>query len=112
MATERGEWSLSRRVAFLPLAWIAHMVFYVPAQFTFGLVTYMAGRRHLVERSTVFWASIPVLLYAMRHSRFFVKWSEEAVSTVDRLSAVPCVEARQEQAELSLPPAAQKDARG
>lgn len=78
MVTECGDWKSWQRIGFVFVALFVHALLTVPAAFTFGLLMYMGDRQHLVDRATVFWASIPIVVYAMRRSRLFVKPVKEA----------------------------------
>ena len=73
MATERGEWKTWQRVGFVFLAWIVQAVLAIPVLLTIGMLMGAAGRLNLVDRAVTFFASIPVVIFAMRHSRLFVQ---------------------------------------
>ncbi len=72
MATERGEWRIWQRIGFIPVAWFLHPLLMIPFQFSIGLLLYKLGRFHLIDRSTAFWGSLPIVIFAMRRSRLFV----------------------------------------
>lgn len=71
MATERGQWSAWRRVGFVPLAWIVHALL-APVAFGLGILVYQSGRPDLLDRAITFFASIPIVLWAMWRSHLFV----------------------------------------
>ena len=73
MITDRGPWKPLYRIGFVLLAWITQAALTIPALFTFGLLVHSGGRPDLLERVTVFFASLPLLLIAMRRSKLFVK---------------------------------------
>ena len=70
-ATERGRWRLWKRIALVPGAWLAQAVLQIPAVFAVGLPIAM-WRPDVVERMIGLAASVPVVIFAMRHSRLFV----------------------------------------
>lgn len=72
MATERGQWKVWQRIGFVFLAWIVQAILTIFTLFTFGVLMYWGGRSDLVDRVTVFVASIPVVVFAMRRSKLFV----------------------------------------
>ena len=71
-----------QRIALVPGAWLAQAVLQIPALFAVGLPLAM-GRPDVVERMIGLAASVPVVIFAMRHSRLFVSLVGE-----DRGSAV------------------------
>jgi hypothetical protein len=70
MYAERGDWKLWQRIGFVPLAWAIHAILSIPAGLVVGFLTF-AVRPQLTDRATAFAASIPIVLYAMIHSRLF-----------------------------------------
>ena len=76
MISERGRWKTWQRVLFVPLAWIAQPLLYIPLALPLALMIavldFGGGRKDLVDRSIVFLSSLPVVLFAMRQSRLFV----------------------------------------
>lgn len=71
MVTERGQWSTWKRLGFVPLAWLVHAVL-TPLTLGLGILVYQSGRPELLDRAITFFASIPVVLWAMWRSRLFV----------------------------------------
>ena len=67
MITHRGQWPISWRVGFVPAASILHALISVPM-----VVVVLFVRPELQDRAVSFLSSLPVVLFAMRHSRLFV----------------------------------------
>ena len=70
MATERGQWKSWQRVGFVFLAWIAHALLSIPVLFLVG--SFMRDLS-LLNRAVAFIASIPAIIFGMRHSKLFVR---------------------------------------
>ena len=72
MITERGQWKLWQRRGLVPLSWIVEALLSPFAAFTVGALVYSSGREHLVDRAIAFFASLPIIIFAMRKSKLFV----------------------------------------
>jgi hypothetical protein len=79
-ATDRGGWRVWQRIALVPGAWLAQAELEIPAVFAVGLPIAM-GRPDVVERMIGLAASVPVAIFAMRHSRLFVAPAGEGLGS-------------------------------
>ena len=71
MITERGSWVLWKRIAFVPGAWLIYAYVCVPVAFV-PLAIFAPTYPGVVTESVVLVASLPLVVWAMRHSRLFV----------------------------------------
>jgi hypothetical protein len=71
MLTERGGWGLWRRIAFVAGAWLAFC--YVALPLVFVVLTLCApAYPPLITEVAIYGGSVPLVMWAMRHSRLFV----------------------------------------
>ena len=73
MITERGDWKIWQRIGFVPLAWIVEALLAPLAAITIGVVVLNVGHPQLVNRSVTLFASVPMVIIAMRRSYLFVR---------------------------------------
>lgn len=73
MASERGQWKVWKKVGLVPLTWLAHSALALPTALTVGVSLAQSGRSYLVDRGIAFVASIPIVIFAMRRSTWFVE---------------------------------------
>jgi hypothetical protein len=71
MATERGRWNLWRRIGFVLVAWIGHPLLCRPVNLVVVPIDVLLGTTQFTDRGVAFFASIPIVLFAMRRSRLF-----------------------------------------
>lgn len=71
MLTERGEWPVWKRIAFVPAAFIAHTAICVQLAYEATFLTWTPV--HMFQGGTALAASLPIVAYAMWRSRLFVK---------------------------------------
>lgn len=69
-----------QRIVVVPGAWLAQAVLQIPAVFAVGMPIAM-GRPEVVERMIGLAASVPVVIFAMRHSRLFVAPAGEGLGS-------------------------------
>ncbi len=72
MANERGEWSGNKKVVFVLIGWVVELALSIPVAMTIGILYGLAGKTELAGRGIEFFASLPVVIYAMRRSKLFV----------------------------------------
>ena len=63
------DWSISRRIFWVIAVWIIHGFLLVPM----GIIAVLISKPHLVERTTSLLAAVPLVIWAMQRSRFFVE---------------------------------------
>mgnify|MGYP001591675950 CR=1 FL=1 len=73
MLTERGRWKVWQRVGFVLVSWLMQVILSIPVAFTIGVLVLNSGSPHLADRTIAFLASLPVVIFALRQSSFFVK---------------------------------------
>ena len=66
-------WSVFIRIVWVIGVWIIHALLTIPMIFTVGLLAYSTGRPHLVDRVICLFAAFPLVIWAMRRSKFFVE---------------------------------------
>lgn len=66
--TDRA-WSIPIRVVWVIGVWIIHAFLIIPA----GLIATLISKTHLVERTTSLLAAFPLVIWAMRRSKFFIE---------------------------------------
>ncbi|MFH1045522.1 MAG: hypothetical protein V1727_00975 [Candidatus Omnitrophota bacterium] len=66
--TDRN-WSISKRIFWVIGVWIIHAFLIIPT----GLIAVLISKPHLVERTTSLLAAFPLVIWAMRRSKFFVE---------------------------------------
>ena len=81
-STERGRWKVWQRVAFVPAAWLGHALLSVPAVLAVGIPLAAGPRPDFADRMVTLVASIPVIVFAMRQSRLFVRRVSETDAPV------------------------------
>jgi len=77
MITERGHWKVWQRIGFVPLAWVVEAILAPLFAFSIGAFVYASGYPHLVNYVTSFFSSLPIVIFAMWHSRLFVRQKHE-----------------------------------
>lgn len=84
MATERGEWRWWHKLVLVPLLWVAHAILMLPVAFAFlPIVAASESLRLRADLVVVLIASVPIVLIAMRRSRWFVEQVEGPPGPVD-----------------------------
>ena len=75
MATERGDWPLLKRAAFVPASLAGHAILTIPMAAALGILAYDPTHVRTVgeQRAVFILASLPILAYAMWRSRLFVR---------------------------------------
>jgi len=63
------DWSVLKRIFWVIGVWIIHAFLTIPA----GLIATLISKPHLVERTTSLLAAFPLIIWAMRRSKFFVE---------------------------------------
>ncbi len=66
--TDRN-WRIPKRIFWVIGVWIIHAFLIIPA----GLIAVLISKPHLVERTTSLLAAFPLVIWAMRRSKFFVE---------------------------------------
>ena len=77
------EWNIPIRIIWVIGIYFIHALLTIPMIFTIGLLAYLGGRPHLVDRLVSLSAAFPLVIWAMHRSRFFV----EPVNEQDKRSA-------------------------
>ncbi len=72
MVTERGEWATWKKIGFVFLAWLVQALLSVAVVLIIGVALVSQQRSHLIDRTSGFLSSIPIVIYAMRRSSLFV----------------------------------------
>jgi len=75
MITQRTQWRLWKRIAYLPLSFVAHVLLTVPSSMALGILkrsTDAYARTDAEQRAVFLLASIPIVVFSMRQSRLFV----------------------------------------
>lgn len=67
-------WSIIKRVFWVIGLWIMHAILIIPAIFVAGIIS---TKPHLFERMVSLLAAIPLVIWTMRRSKFFVEPREE-----------------------------------
>jgi len=73
MLTDRGDWNIWQRIAYFIFSWAAQAIIAVPTLWVIGIIMAAGNRMNLIDRSVSFFASIPIVVFAMWHSKLFVK---------------------------------------
>jgi len=63
------DWSIPNRIFWVIGIWIMHAFLAIPA----GLIAVLISKPHLVERAASLFAAFPLVIWAMRRSKFFVE---------------------------------------
>ena len=71
--TNRNNWSVFIRILWVFAAWVIQSLLLFPAAFSIGLLAHYAGRPELAERGMDLSAALPVVIWGMRLSKFFVE---------------------------------------
>ena len=66
--TDRN-WSIPKRILWVIGVWIIHAFLIIPV----GLIAVLISKPHLAERTTSLLAAFPLVIWAMRRSKFFVE---------------------------------------
>lgn len=66
--TDRG-WKIPIRILWVIGVWIIHAFLVIPA----GLIAVLISKPHLAERAASLLAAFPLVIWAMRRSKFFVE---------------------------------------
>lgn len=66
--TDRG-WSIPKRIFWVIGVWIIHAFLIIPA----GFIAAFISRPHLLDRAASLFAAFPLVIWAMRRSKFFVE---------------------------------------
>jgi hypothetical protein len=61
-------WNVYKRIIWVIGIWIIHAILLIPA----GLIATLISKPHLVERTASLIAAIPLVIWSMRRSKFFV----------------------------------------
>ena len=74
MVTERGRWQIWKRMIYIPLCFLFHVLLTIPSSAALGILKFSPDhvRTHAEQRAVFLLASIPILVYSMRQSRLFV----------------------------------------
>ena len=80
MVTERALWGIWRRFLAVPGSWFAHAVLHWPAA-AIGRLFYSTGFPELVDYVSVYLATVPIVLWAMWHSRLFVAATNQSTAS-------------------------------
>ncbi len=75
MTTHRGNWSRWKKIGFVLAAWIVQLILMIPIGIALAIFVPQIGLVHL-DKSIIFLASLPVVIFAMRYSREFVRLAE------------------------------------
>jgi len=70
--TERC-WSIPKRVVWIIAVWIMHALFSTAAIIPTGLIANLISKPQLLETLTSFLGAFPLVIWAMRRSKFFVE---------------------------------------
>ena len=62
-------WNIYKRTIWVIGIWIIHALLIIPA----GLIATLISKPHLIERTTSLFAAIPLVIWAMRRSKFFIE---------------------------------------
>ena len=92
MWTERGQWAIWKRLTFPFFAWALQAVLTVPAMPLGAAMVVLGQPSNYVDRIVEFCASLPIVLFAMRQSRWFVhaSWRCAACGNEDATDAQFC----------------------
>ncbi len=71
MTTHRGNWSRWKKIAFVLAAWIVQTILMIPIAIVLAVFVPQIGIN--LDKSVIFLASLPVIVFAMRYSREFVR---------------------------------------
>jgi hypothetical protein len=66
--TDKG-WNIYKRIIWVIGLWIIHALLMLPA----SLIATLVSKPHLVERTTSLLAAIPLVIWSMRRSKFFIE---------------------------------------
>lgn len=83
MVTERGQWKVWQRIGFVFLAWMAHAILTIPVALGIGPLLLLGDRVALVDRGVSFVATVPIVVFAMRRSRLFVRAQRDEHTTTN-----------------------------
>ena len=61
-------WNVYKRIIWVIGIWIIHAILLIPA----GLIATLISKPHFVERTASLIAAIPLVIWSMRRSKFFV----------------------------------------
>lgn len=73
MVTERGQWKVWQRIGLVFLAWIVQAILTIPIALVVVPLLLLGNRADFADRGVSFVATIPVVVFAMRRSRLFVR---------------------------------------
>ena len=79
MITHRGNWSAWKKIIVVPAAWIVQLTLQLPV--AIGLSPFLAWIEPTKgDRVIVLFSSLPVVIFAMRYSRLFVRPANQIAS--------------------------------